>query len=208
MIRPRPMDTGSELILASASPRRAQLLRDCGFVFRVVTPPFDEPDHLPGVTDPAALAEQLSRLKAEHARPLVSAGVILAGDTVAALQGEVFGKPRDRDDARRIISSLAGTTHQVITGITLLDAASGRSATAHAVTDVTMRLLSDSELDEYLDSGDWAGKAGAYGIQDHGDRFVTSIDGSFSNVVGLPLELATALLADWGIRPGHQCPDR
>ncbi len=112
----------------------------------------------------------------------------------------MFGKPLDRDDARTILSNLSGTTHRVITAVTLLDATTGRRLIRHDSTAVTMKPLSDNQLEAYLDTGAWAGKAGAYGIQDRGDAFVESIDGSFTNVVGLPMELLGRMLADWGIQ--------
>lgn len=190
------------LILASGSPRRADLLRGRGYDFDIVVPPFEEPTSLPGVDSPIELARQLSVLKVHAARPLVSHGVILAGDTVAALENRVFGKPADRADARRILTSIAGTTHVVITAITLLDVETGRCVTEHVVTAVTMRALTDAELEDYLNTGAWEGKAGAYGIQDEGDRFVTRVEGSFSNVVGLPIERVEEMLGARGIRPG------
>ena len=117
-----------------------------------------------------------------------------AADTIVALNETVFGKPCDRDDARRIISALSGTRHEVITGVTLLDGASGRRITRHDRTIVVMRALGASELDAYLETGAWADKAGAYGIQDRADAFVDHIEGSFSNVVGFPMALVTEML--------------
>jgi len=114
-------------------------------------------------------------------------------------QYAIFGKPRDRADAKRILSAIAGTTHEVITGVTLLDAASGARQIEHDVTRVTMRRLGDDEIEAYLDTGAWQGKAGAYGIQDRGDAFVERIDGSFTNVVGFPMELIERMLQTWGV---------
>ncbi|MEK7732222.1 MAG: Maf family protein, partial [Planctomycetota bacterium] len=128
---------------------------------------------------------------------LAGDGWVLAADTIAALGGRVFGKPADRDDARRILKSLSGTTHQVITGVTLLDASSGVRLIRHDSTNVIMRRLTDSEIEDYLDSGAWEGKAGAYGIQDKGDAFVERIEGSFTNVVGLPMELVARMLDEF-----------
>ena len=128
---------------------------------------------------------------------LVGTGCVLAADTIAALGNRVFGKPADRDDARRILQSLSGTTHQVITGVTLLDAASGAWLIRHDSTDVTMRRLAEREVEDYLDGGEWMGKAGAYGIQDKGDAFVERIEGSFTNVVGLPMELLARMLEEF-----------
>jgi len=183
---------GVKLILASASPRRAELLREHGYEFSVFQPPLPEPsyEHLA----PAQLAEALSFFKASSVAEHLDQGWVLGADTVAALGEEVFGKPADRRDAERILRALAGTTHEVITGVTLLDAASDRRLMRHDVTAVAMRALSDAQLTAYLDSNEWAGKAGAYGIQDRGDEFVSRIEGSFTNVVGLPMELLADML--------------
>lgn len=188
-------------ILASESPRRAELLRDHGFHFDVVRPPLPEPSELAGCRCPTELAESLSFYKARSVAAEVISGVILAADTVSALHDDIFGKPRDRADAARILRALTGTTHQVITGVTVLDAATRRRQLAHNVTYVTMRAMTDAELESYLDTNAWVGKAGAYGIQDHGDRFVTRFEGSFSNVVGLPMELVADMLAKFGVVP-------
>lgn len=185
------------LILASASPRRAELLREHGYRFRVVPSPLPEPESLGLDQTPAALAAELSAFKAEAVARVVQEGLILAADTVAAIGDRVFGKPADRDDARRILGSLAGTSHHVITGLTLLDAATGRCATRADTTVVVMRRLSEAEMEGYLDTGAWEGKAGAYGIQDYGDAFVERVEGSFTNVVGLPMELLAEMLTSW-----------
>lgn len=201
----------ARLILASASPRRAALMRERGYEFEVLVPPLDEPTanwqsaKMPTRNAaPKRFAEALSYFKARSVASEVQRGLILAGDTVVALGGQLFGKPVDRDDARAILSAITGTTHEVITGVTLLDAASadwhsasGRRMIRHDLTAVTMRAMSEREMEEYLDSGAWEGKAGAYGIQDRGDAFVTRIEGSFTNVVGLPMELLAEMLAEW-----------
>lgn len=221
------------LILASGSPRRAELLREYGYNFEVIRPPFDEPPPPTRHANPAQWAETVSLQKAESVAALVRAcsesplprqedlrpktplplggrgqdeGVsrhspnncwILAGDTVVAIGGRIFGKPADRADAQAILRSLAGTTHRVITGVTLLDAVTGKRLMRHDVTLVTMRPLSDREIADYLDTNAWQGKAGAYGIQDRGDAFVERIDGSFTNVVGFPMELIRRMLDEW-----------
>ena len=189
-----PATASAPLILASESPRRASLLHEAGYEFTVVGPPLDEPARLAGNPPPAALAMALSGYKARSVSETVDRGLVLAADTVSTLQGEVFGKPVDRVDAERILQSLTGTTHDVITGVTLLDAATGRRTIRCDVTEVTMKVMSPRELTAYLDSGEWAGKAGAYGIQDVGDRFVSGIRGSFTNVMGLPMELLTEMM--------------
>ncbi len=189
--------TKPPLILASASPRRAELLREHGYDFTVMVPPISEPasdvEHL----SPVELAEALSYFKARSVAEQIEVGRVLGADTVACLGDEIFGKPADRGDARRILEALSGTTHRVITGVTLLDARSRGRLIRHDTTAVVMRRLSETELTAYLDSNEWQGKAGAYGIQDRGDRFVERIEGSFTNVVGLPMELLALMLRDF-----------
>ncbi len=189
------------LVLASASPRRQDLLRAHGYTFEVVVSPVAEPDDMPGAKTPVQRAEALSRFKAESVRPAARDAWILSGDTIVALDSVVFGKPTDRKDARRMISTLAGTTQDVITGVTLLNAMTGACRTRHDLTRVTMRPLSDSEIETYLDTDAWRGKAGAYGIQDRADAFIARVEGSFSNVVGFPMELVMQMLAEVGVRP-------
>ena len=131
----------TRLVLASASPRRQALLQEHGYAFDVIVSPHEEPEEMPGATTPAERAEALSAFKAESVRLLAEDALILAGDTVVALNETVFGKPCDCDDARRIISTLSGTRHEVITGVTLLDGPSGRRITRHDRTIVAMRAL-------------------------------------------------------------------
>lgn len=197
-----PERTGKRrLILASASPRRAELLRQHGYDFEVVVAPAEEPVLPRHSHTPEEQAEALSEFKAQAVAQIVADGVILAADTIAARNGVIFGKPLDKADAARIIRSIAGTRHDVITGVTLWDAATGDRVVRHDRTSVFMRALSHEELRAYLQTGAWQGKAGAYGIQDFGDAFVDRIEGSFTNVVGLPMELVSAMLESRGIRP-------
>lgn len=187
------------LILASQSPRRADLLREAGIAFEIVPPRYGEPEPETWRHSPAELAEATSYFKAASVAADHRDRLILGADTtVSSEDGRLFGKAADAEQARRILSSLMGTTHQVITGITLLHAAGGRRQIRHDVTHVTMRRLTDDQLDEYIRGGQWQGKAGAYGIQDENDPFVERIDGSFSNVVGLPVELLQKMLKSFG----------
>jgi len=185
------------LILASQSPRRADLLTQAGIAFEAVNPKYDEPATTGLHPNPAAFAESISFRKAESLAADYPDRIILAADTVVAVGNELFGKPDDIDDARRILLALLGQTQQVITGVTLLHAAANRQLTRHDVTLVTMRRMSPQELDDYLLGGDWEGKAGAYGIQGQADQFVERCDGSYSNVVGLPMELLQIMLAEF-----------
>jgi nucleoside triphosphate pyrophosphatase len=192
------------IILASQSPRRAALLTEARIPFEVIVPVHDEPDFADWRFTPAGFAESAGYYKAQSVAQARPDRIILAADTVVALDEHIFGKPVDRDDARRILSTLADTTHQVITGVSLCEGAHGRRFISHDVTHVTMRRLSEDELTQFLDGGQWRGKAGGYGIQDENDPFVETIDGSFSNVVGLPIELVLSMLATFGIKPESQ----
>lgn len=185
------------LVLASSSPRRAELLREAGYRFRVVEPPFAEPDERHPHVEPAAYAKSLAYFKARSIADDQPEDTILAADTISVLDNEIFGKPADRDDARRILSRLCGTCHHVITGVVLLHPETDQRLMGHAVSTIFMRRLESDQLESYLDTGQWQGKAGAYGIQDHGDAFVERYDGSFSNIVGLPMELVRDMFAQW-----------
>lgn len=187
---------GCRLVLASSSPRRTQLLREAGYRFEIIPPNYDEPAYDRATLSPPQRAEALSFFKAASVTAVVGSGLILGADTLVARDGHVFGKPHDATDARRILSHLLGVQQDVITAVTLIDTDTGERLIRHDVTRVTMRAISDAELEDYIASGDWYGKAGAYGIQDVGDDFVERIDGSFSNVVGLPLELVADMLAE------------
>jgi septum formation protein len=162
-----------------------------------MAPPLPEPAASAEGLSPAQQAEALSYFKASSVADRLAEGVVLGADTIAALGGEIFGKPADRGDAERILRRLGGTTHEVITGVTLLDAATRQRLVRHAVTAVTMRSFHEVRLQAYLDSNEWQGKAGAYGIQDRGDEFVERIEGSFDNVVGLPTELLAEMVLEF-----------
>lgn len=180
---------GNALILASASPRRAELLRQLGLRFRVVACDLTEPSDKPAARTPGDWAEALAYFKARRVAELHPETLTLGADTIVACRGRVLGKPRDLDDARRMLELQAGVASAVLTGVCLCraDARGTRRLLFRAQTLVWMR-DDAQEREHYLASGDWAGKAGAYGIQDVGDRLIERIDGSFSNVVGLPIE--------------------
>jgi len=185
------------LILASTSPRRARLLREAGYRFDTAAPSFEEPDDGHQDVGPAAHAEALAYFKAMSVADRHPGAVILAADTITVFGNEVYGKPADRDDARRILQCLSNSTHEVMTGVALLRGVTPLRLIRHDVTTVRVRPLSDEMLEAYLDTGQWRGKAGAYGIQDQDDPFVERIEGSFSNVVGLPLELVAEMFREW-----------
>jgi septum formation protein len=183
-------------ILASASPRRKSLLTEAGYRFETISTGVEEPDPVgfPSVESFVMHAAHLKALGAARP-PGADDRWILAADTVAELDGVVLGKPRDRAHAHEILAALQGTKHRTWTGVCLLLPRSNVALLAAEATVVQMRSLTEPKLDFYLDSGAWQGKAGAYGIQDHDDPFVERIDGSFTNVVGLPMERVNKLFA-------------
>jgi septum formation protein len=183
------------LVLASASPRRAALLREWGYDFEVVPAFFDEPSRSADLRlSPALWAEALAYYKAMAVAPHRRDAIIVGADTIVEYSGQVVGKPRDEADARRILTTQFGGRNDVITGLAVLLPLRQRRIITHEVTTLDMRPMTPDELDDWLASGAWQGKAGAYALQEGGDRFVKSMVGSESNVVGLPLEkLAQAL---------------
>lgn len=199
------------LILASASNQRSNLLTEAGFKFEVIPCPLDEPSIENETRDAPNVAETISRFKANQvARILIDqAGdstaaqdntVVLGADTIVEQDGDIFGKATDADHARQILIRLTSAPHNVITAVTMIETPGDRETTIHEVTRVHMRPLSGQELDDYIASKMWQGKAGAYGIQDHDDKFVTKIEGSWTNVVGLPMERVTTLLEVCGVK--------
>jgi len=176
-------------VLASASPRRAHILRALGVDFRVVVSGADE--RLEPGEDAAAAAERLARLKAASVAR-VEAPPILGADTVVVCEGRILGKPASPDDAREMLRLLSGRTHEVVTGLCLIT--SGGTLSGVERTAVTFARMSAEEIDWYVGTGEPMDKAGAYGIQGPAALFVTGIRGSHSNVVGLPMELIYTML--------------
>jgi septum formation protein len=188
------------LILASGSPQRSQLLRQAGYAFDVVPPGENAECGVCSKETPGELVARLGYQKAaDVARRLAAApcsGEIIVGcDTVAECLGQILGKPRDRDHARQMLQLLSGREHRVYSGLCLWPRASGPPRVRVARTTLQMDPLGDPQLDEYLSSGLWEGKAGAFGYQDR-VGWLKIVEGSESNVVGLPLELLAEMLAD------------
>jgi len=195
-------ETPPHLILASTSPRRRDLLRAAGYRFVVRPPPVGERG-VPPHGSPGAYVESLAYLKAEAAVEAhgLEAGIVLGADTAVELGGALLGKPADPDDARRILARLSGTRHRVLTGLALVDLDRGRRLLAHEVTGIRMAPLSPDAIDAYVESGEAMGKAGAYAVQETGDQYVEAMDGSRTNVVGLPMELLERMLKAAGYEP-------
>jgi len=187
----------SRLILASASPRRAEILRNAGISFRILRTSVDESPRRG--ESPARLAGRLAREKAiAAARRLRSSAIILGADTVVVLGRQILGKPSSRSDARRMLRLLSGRSHRVLTAVALLRLAPGarrpRILSAVESTRVTFATLSARQITAYVSTGEPMGKAGAYAIQGRAGKFVTRIEGCYFNVVGLPLARVCRLL--------------
>lgn len=176
---------GRRLILASASPRRAELLQQIGFEFEVIDSGVDEDGETYAVPEVHVL--ELARMKAEKVAETLEEGLILGADTIVVLDNEILGKPRDRDQARKMLKRLAGRSHTVYTGFAVIDKPAGRNLAEYERTRVTFRDLGEDEIERYIEAEAPLDKAGAYGIQDRAAIFVSGVDGCFYNVVGLPL---------------------
>jgi len=182
-----------QLILASASPRRLELLAQIGIRPNKVTPTDIDERPIKGEL-PRDLARRLARGKAIA---VSDDGFILGSDTVVAVGRKILGKPADAADARRMLKTLSGRKHRVITGVALLTP-DKRILTRTAISQVWFKKLDPVDIDRYMARGEWQGKAGAYAIQGYADQFVRKISGSYSNIVGLPLYETSCLLRGAG----------
>ncbi|MCL4309500.1 MAG: Maf family protein [Actinomycetota bacterium] len=197
------------MYLASKSPRRKALLDSIGIDYEVVVPEYEEEDS--GVELPAELVERHSRGKAwsvvSRLRPLPEGRPILGVDTMVVMGGRAVGKAGDAEEALAFLRLLSGRTHLVYSGVTLLWRGSGdpeaplEEQTEHAVTEVHFAPIPGEELELYVASGEWRGKAGAYAIQERAAAFVESIRGDYTNIVGLPLPLLVRMLRQAGCWP-------
>ncbi|MCA1593131.1 MAG: Maf family protein [Acidobacteria bacterium] len=190
--RPARLDGVEPLVLASSSPRRAEILRAVGWPFEANAANVDET--MRAREEPSSYVQRLAREKAEAVASTRLFGLVLGADTVVVVDGEVLGKPRDERDARRMLRLLSERWHEVLTGVALVRAEAGRSAVvACARTRVRFAALSESEIDWYVATGEPFDKAGAYAIQGRAALFVEAIEGEYWNVVGLPVRLVYEL---------------
>jgi septum formation protein len=180
------------LVLASASPRRAELLRAAGITFDVHPAHIDET--VRGGEVPEAYVRRMAEEKARVVHALQPGRVVLAADTTVVVGSLILGKPADPGDARRMLGLLSGRSHEVITGVTMVAGVDGRMETQVGTTTVEFAALQADDIDWYVASGEPMDKAGAYAIQGGASRFITRIDGSYSNVVGLPVALVWEML--------------
>jgi septum formation protein len=184
----------SPLVLASASPRRSELLRNAGIAFTVQPAHVDE-RMLAGET-PEEYAKRLAREKAQAVSQQRTGETVLGADTIVVVDSEVLEKPRDQADAARMLRLLSGRSHRVITGVCVIKAVSSIEDVRAATTEVWMRDLSEEEIQEYVASGEPMDKAGAYAIQGTASRWIWKIVGCYFNVVGLPVPLVYRMLQE------------
>jgi len=182
------------MILASASPRRKKLLTDAGYEFSVVWPEIDESVFAFEGADTSEYAERLALAKARKVAGGYPDELVVGADTVVDFNGEMIGKPRDAKEAERITRKLFSAAHKVITGVAIVRLRDAIEMTDSAVTIVYPRKISEEQIAGHIKSNSWQGKAGAYGIQETGDEFVERIEGSFTNVMGMPMELLGEML--------------
>ena len=194
-----------KLILASASPRRAEILRNAGFAFDVRAALIDESPR--AAESPSCYVQRLALEKARAvadenrgaaAHPEDAATIYLGADTTVVIGGEMLGKPESEEDARRMLRLLSGSVHEVHTGLALIRKPGAWERVADEITRVTFAKLSDEEVERYVRSGEPFGKAGGYAVQGIAGRYVTRIEGCYFNVVGLPLARLYALLREAG----------
>ncbi len=192
---PMPEDNSAPIILASASPRRRELLSEAGYEFTVVPPDIDESAFVVCGISAAEYAERLALAKAKDVAERYPDSVVIGADTVVDCDGRIVGKPADAEDAERITRKLFGSPHKVITGLAIVR---GRDRTQIVESDSTTvypRPLTDKQIADHIKGGSWRNKAGAYAIKEAGDEFIERIEGSLTNIMGLPMELLKSLLA-------------
>src|ERR1700730_3634985 len=186
-----------KLILASASPRRAEILRGAGIAFAVLSSAVDETP-FPGES-PHDIVQRLASAKAELvAARAIGPAIVIAADTVVALEGQIIGKPRSTDDARHILEQLASRTHSVLTGVALIRLPDGERRSFVETTHVHFSALSSDEIFRYRATDEPYDKAGAYAIQGRAGRYIQRVEGCYFNVVGLPLARLSQELAELG----------
>jgi septum formation protein len=186
-----------QIILASGSPRRQEILEKLGVEFEVVESGYDESKIK--TDDPVELVEELALQKALSVSELYPDALIIGGDTVVYVAGEVLGKPKNKKDAREMLGKLFGTTHMVVTGVAIVNTLTGDQVVGHEEGFVRFRELTDSEFEKYIESEIWDGFAGGYAIQGAAAPYVTEQTGSLSAIIGFPITLVADLLEQMGV---------
>ncbi|MHC4173346.1 MAG: Maf family protein [Planctomycetota bacterium] len=187
------------VILASASPRRRQLLTEAGYKFRVVQPDVDESAFPAEGLGACEYAERLALAKAKNVAEKHLDCLVIGADTVADFKGRIIGKPADAKEAEQITKKLFSGPHKVITAVAIIRLSNGTELSESESTTVYPKKLNAEQIREHIKSKSWQGKAGAYAIKEKGDEFIERIDGSLTNVMGLPMELLESLLTELNI---------
>jgi len=190
-----PLKRYPPIILASASPRRKELLAEAGFKFKVIPPKIDESTFYGDYTNPYEYAKQLALAKANKVAKRYPEYLVIGADTIVDFAGEIVGKPRNAREAEQITRKLFSAPHKVITAVAIVRLSDNIELVESDTTIVYPKKLTDEQIAEHVKSGSWRDKAGAYAIQETSDEFVERIEGSLTNVMGLPMELLESLLA-------------
>jgi septum formation protein len=185
------------IILASSSPRRKELLKKIYPSFKIMASEYEEDMTLK--LEPHELAMFLARGKSQDVSKKVSKSIIIGADTFITFENKVLGKPKNKMDARKILKMLSGKAQKVYTGISVIDQVKNKEINDYDITIVKFKELTDKEIEDYIATGEPLDKAGAYGIQDGGKNFIKEIIGSESNVIGLPLEKLSEILKEIGL---------
>jgi len=183
-------------VLASKSPRRIELLRDAGYAFEVCPSGVDESVFDKHAMSPTTYAETLAKAKAEDVASGRPDRLVLGADTIIDCDGRIIGKPGDRGHAESIVRELFSKPHHVVTGVALIWKTRRVDVVTHESTRVIPRTMSQAQIEAHLESNTWQGKAGAYAIQENGDEFIERLEGSLTNVIGLPMERVEDLLQE------------
>jgi len=190
-----PGKNPAQIILASASPRRRQLMSEAAYEFIVVPPDVDESTFETNDTNPIEYAKKLALAKAKSVADKYPDSFVIGADTIVDFQGRIIGKAIDAEDAEQITRQLFRTPHKVITGVAIVRLNDGTELVRSDSTTVYPRKMTTKQIADHIKGGSWRDKAGAYAIQETGDEFVEKIEGSLTNVMGLPMELLKSLLA-------------
>ena len=190
-----PEKKSAPVILASASPRRSQLMSEAGYEFTVVLPEVDESAFKTNDVDPIKYAERLALAKAKSVAHKHPDSFVIGADTIVDFRGRIIGKAADTKEAEQITRKLFSEPHKVITGVAIVRFSDGTELVRSDSTTVYPRKMTADQITDHIKGGSWQDKAGAYAIQETGDEFVEKIEGSLTNVMGLPMELLESLLA-------------
>lgn len=194
VVKVMPEQEPVSIILASSSPRRRQLLAEAGYEFTIFPPEIDESAFLSGDISPCEYAKRLALAKARNVAEKAPSCLVIGADTVVDFKGQSIGKPANAKQAEQITKKLFSSPHKVITAVALVRISDGTEIVESDSTVVYPKRMTDEQMAEHIKSESWQDKAGAYAIGEDGDEFIEKIEGSLSNVMGLPMELLQRLL--------------